>query len=150
MYDIRIYISGSPPHPRMEKEPSSLFTFEYETNTNLCFTVYHCISTHMYVVFLELFLSTQYFTVFMTTFLDEASPGYRIPAQLSVWESWETCSTTCGVGQRNRERTAGPPFCGGGKVVKSWCFKKGPHGIVAWTLMIRKQKGISIYIMIKP
>ena len=34
----------SPPHPRMEKEPSSLFTFKYETNTNLCFTLYHCIS----------------------------------------------------------------------------------------------------------
>lgn len=122
----------SPPHPRMEKEPSSLFTFKYETNTNLCFTLYHCISTHIiyiyiYVVYLEL-------SMFMTTFLDEASPSYCIPAQLSVWESWETCSTTCGVGQRNRERTAGLPFWwggGGGKVVKSWCLKKkGP--MVLW------------------
>ena len=68
----------------------------------------HICCIYIYVVYLEL-------SMFMTTFLVEASPSYCIPAQLSVWESWETCSTTCGVGQRNRERTAGLPFWWGGR-----------------------------------
>eukprot|EP00434_Breviolum_minutum_P022929 symbB.v1.2.020228.t1/scaffold1690.1/size105730/2 len=59
--------------------------------------------------------------------------GPPVDCELSVWESWETCSTTCGVGQRNRERMVlqrpenGGKMCDGDLVVTESCQNQPCH-----------------------
>ena len=117
----------------LNKGPIRTFTLHYYRSklysciyhrSKLYSCIYIYIYTHTSYVYFELFLSTQYFKLILHAYFSGSFTQLLHPfpveqfAQLSVWESWETCSTTCGVGQRNRERTA----LWGGKVVEG-CFQ---------------------------
>ena len=119
-------------------------------NTDLCFTLYSFIPTHMVCcIFRTVLKYSILYWMFMTTFLDEASPSYsRAVERLGIlgdllYYLWRRAT-------ESRKDSRAFPFGGGGKVVRCpGASKKAPHGLlVAWIAWWSESKQFDFFSIV--